>query len=236
MMKVKDVNEYLKIHSDEKTLKVLYTPNKNYEVLGVKMMDIRALAKTIGKDSKLAMELYKTNIYEAMMLSPMIIKKEDISKEIFSDWVKKANSSNIVSQGLSEILLDVSGYQDLLKLWIKEEDDDLIYGGFVLMSVYFRKESLANIDKGLGFEALNLVKEKINEVNMEIANAMNNTVVMAGLYVPDLVEKAIEVAKEIGFIMPLKKKNQCNIQSALDYIIRYSGDPKFSRVKKIIKE
>lgn len=235
-MKVKDVNEYLKIHSDEKTLKVLYTPNKNYEVLGVKMMDIRALAKTIGKDSKLAMELYKTNIYEAMMLSPMIIKKEDISKEIFSDWVKKANSSNIVSQGLSEILLDVSGYQDLLKLWIKEEDDDLIYGGFVLMSVYFRKESLANIDKGLGFEALNLVKEKINEVNMEIANAMNNTVVMAGLYVPDLVEKAIEVAKEIGFIMPLKKKNQCNIQSALDYIIRYSGDPKFSRVKKIIKE
>ena len=236
MMRVKDVIEYLKMHSDEKTRNVLYIPNKNYEVLGVKMRDIRVLAKTIGKDSKLAMELYKTNIYEAMMLSPMIIEKEDVSKEIFSDWVKKANSSNIINQGLSEILLDVPSYQDLLKLWIKEEDEDLIYGGFALMSVYFRKESLENIDNGLGLEALNLVKEKINEVNMEIANAMNNTVVMAGLYVPDLVEKAIEVAKEIGFIMPLKKKNQCNIQSALDYIIRYSGDPKFSRVKKIIKE
>jgi hypothetical protein len=57
---------------------------------------------------------------------------------------------------------------------------------------------------------------------------------MSGLFVPGLVEKAIEVAKEIGYIMPLKKKNQCNIQSALTYILRYSGDPKFSRVKKII--
>ena len=233
MMNLKDVAEYLKTHSDEKTRKILTLPNKNYDVLGVKMKDIRALAKVTGKDTPLAIELYNTNIFEAMMLSPMIIKKEDISKELFTDWVKKASSSNIINQGLSEILIDVPGYQDLLKLWIHETDEDLQYGGFALMSVYFRKESLEKINNNLGIETLNLIKEKINEVNMEIANAMNNTVVMAGLFVPDLVDKAIEVAKEIGYIMPLKKKNQCNIQSALDYIVRYSGDPKFSRVKKV---
>jgi len=205
MMNLKDVAGYLKNHSDVKTRKILTPLNKSYDVLGVKMKDIRALARIIGKDSQLAIELYNTNIFEAMMLCPMIVRKEDVDKELFTEWVKKASSSNIINQGLSEILIDVTGYHELLKLWIHEEDEDLLYGGFALMTVYFRKEALSKIDVNLGLETLNLIKDKINDVNMEIANAMNNTVVMAGLFVPDLVEKAIEVAKEIGYIMPIKK-------------------------------
>jgi len=92
---------------------------------------------------------------------------------------------------------------------------------------------LNQIDILLGNEILERIKLTIASEPLTIQNAMNNAVVMAGLDVRLLVEKATEVALHIGHVMPLVALHQCNIQSAYDYIIRYQDNPTYSRVARI---
>jgi hypothetical protein len=89
------------------------------------------------------------------------------------------------------------------------------------------------MDTLLGKHILETIKAQLSEESLPIQNAMNNAVVMAGLHVPDLVDLAIEVAIHIGYVLPRVRKNQCNIQSAHEYIIRYSNQPNYSRVAKL---
>jgi 3-methyladenine DNA glycosylase AlkD len=206
---------------------------KSFSVIGVKMSDIRRLAKKIGTNHSLAIELYKTNIYDAMMLSTLIASNTLVTDKLLKEWAKLANSSNIVSQGLAGLMLQTDNYGLLLKEWCYDPDEDIRYAGFTLLSTYFRMEDLEDIDIQFSLNVLNRIEETIEKEPLTIQNSMNNAVVMAGLHIPTLVEKATEVAEQIGYIMPLVAKNSCNIQSAVDYLVRYKENPKYSRVAKL---
>jgi 3-methyladenine DNA glycosylase AlkD len=56
--------------------------------LGIYHADLNALAKEIGKDSELAIQLFETEIYEARILSGKIFKPKDLTKELAEKWVK----------------------------------------------------------------------------------------------------------------------------------------------------
>ncbi|MCD6494231.1 MAG: DNA alkylation repair protein [Archaeoglobaceae archaeon] len=78
----------------EEILKILdtYWKDKNVEgmkrygitssskILRVPKTKLRELAKKIGKNHELALELWKTNIYEVRILASMIVEPEKIMK------------------------------------------------------------------------------------------------------------------------------------------------------------
>jgi 3-methyladenine DNA glycosylase AlkD len=68
---------------------------------GVKVPLIRQLAKTIGKNHELALELWKTGGHEARLLATMIDKKEMITETQFDAWVNDFNSWDICDQSCS---------------------------------------------------------------------------------------------------------------------------------------
>jgi hypothetical protein len=118
-------------------------------------------------------------------------------------------------------------------MWLNHENIHLRYAGYATLSAYFRLYPLEKMNYLLGFDSLMMIKNTILNEPLTVQNAMNNAVVMAGLHVPQLVNLAKEVADHIGYILPLKAKNSCNIQSASDYLKRYINQPKFSRVARL---
>ncbi len=232
-MDIKYIIEQLNLKKDERINKIYSKDNPSLEIIGVKMKDIRALAKGIGINHGLAIKLNDQEIYETMMLSTLIADHHQITNSLITSWVKRAHQSPIIDQGLSHFFLKVKSYDELLKTWCLSNDDDLRYAGFSLLSTYFRLEALTHIKTDFGIDMLSKIEDTIVKQPPRIQNVMNNAVVMAGLHVPDLVDKAYETAKKIGYILPLKAKNSCNIQSALDYLDRYITQPKYSRVAKI---
>jgi len=68
---------------------------------GVKVPLIRQLAKLIGKNHELALELWNTGNHEARLLATMIEKKEMISETQFDAWVNDFNSWDICDQSCS---------------------------------------------------------------------------------------------------------------------------------------
>jgi 3-methyladenine DNA glycosylase AlkD len=57
-------------------------------VLGVSVADIRAIAKQIGRNHSLALALWKTNIYEARMLTAFISEPARVTPALMDRWAR----------------------------------------------------------------------------------------------------------------------------------------------------
>ncbi len=86
------------LSTPEHFAKLSYFGIKDDKALGVKIPLIRQLAKRIGKNHELALELWKTEIHEARLLATMIEKPEMVSENQFDSWVQDFNSWDICDQ------------------------------------------------------------------------------------------------------------------------------------------
>jgi 3-methyladenine DNA glycosylase AlkD len=66
--------------------------------LGVSVPDIRNMARKLGKDHQLAIELWKTGIQEARILAAMIEEPKKLSEKQMENWVKDINSWDVCDQ------------------------------------------------------------------------------------------------------------------------------------------
>ena len=66
--------------------------------LGVSVPDMRKIAKEVGKDHRLALQLWKTGIAEARIVAAMVDEPEKVTEEQMEDWVKDINSWDICDQ------------------------------------------------------------------------------------------------------------------------------------------
>jgi 3-methyladenine DNA glycosylase AlkD len=66
--------------------------------LGVSVPDMRRIAKEIGKDHRLAFELWRTGIPEARIVAAMIDDHERLTEDQMEDWVKDINSWDVCDQ------------------------------------------------------------------------------------------------------------------------------------------
>ena len=66
--------------------------------LGVKVPQMRKIAKEIGKDHKLALELWETGITEAMILASMVDVPDEVTEEQMEAWVLDFDSWDVCDQ------------------------------------------------------------------------------------------------------------------------------------------
>ncbi|HPG42711.1 MAG TPA: DNA alkylation repair protein [Acholeplasmataceae bacterium] len=234
-MKLNDIKDFLNLHRQDKVEKI-YSIYQFQQRYGVKVTDLRTLAKTIGYDQYLASELLTIDSYETIFLSVLIKDPSSWQVDDFKLYAKKARSSSVVDQALADVILTSPGGLSCLKDFFQSDDPDLKYAFYATFQGYLRKTPLDILDTSFGAIVLDHIKIHIQDESASIQNAMNNVVVMAGLHVPDLVEKAYDVAHHIGYVLPVRAKNSCNIQSAVDYLDRYIVNPKYSRVAKLKQE
>ena len=55
--------------------------------LGLYQKDLNDLAKEIGKNSDVALDLIHSEIYEARLLAAKLFRHQDLTKEMMDEWV-----------------------------------------------------------------------------------------------------------------------------------------------------
>ena len=100
-MEKHEILNYFLTKSNLKVKKHLSQRGGTYKIMGVSMGNIRDLAKKIGQDVSLATTLYETHLFEAMMLSTMIMPPSLVNLSLLTLWAKQAESSQIIDQGLT---------------------------------------------------------------------------------------------------------------------------------------
>lgn len=102
--------------------------------LGVRMADLKVLAKSLGRDQALAEALWDTGVYEARLLTSMVADPKAVTPELADRW--RADFDNwAVCDTLCFNLLDRTSFAfDLVDRWTALNDEFGRRAGFALLA------------------------------------------------------------------------------------------------------
>jgi 3-methyladenine DNA glycosylase AlkD len=163
--------------------------------LGVSIPDIRGLAKKLGKDHSFALELWRTQVPEAMILASMVADPESLTEEQMEDWVKDLNSWDVCDQLCMNLFEKAPLALKKIVDWSKREEEYVKRASFALIAC------LAWHDKKTDDEVFIMLLETIRNCATDERNYVKKAVNWAlrniGKRNSYLNEVAINFAKEI---------------------------------------
>ena len=106
------------------------------QALGVKLPEIRKLAKVIKKDHELALALWDTQIHEARLLASMIADPKQVTFELMDSWTSDFYSWDICDQVCGNLFDRTPFAIDKAVEYSSHEQEFVKRAGFVLMAEY----------------------------------------------------------------------------------------------------
>ena len=106
----------------------------NKKALGVKIPEVRKLAKIIKKDHELALQLWNTGIHEARILAALVADPQQVTPQLIDSWTKDFTSWDLCDQACGN-LFDRTPYAIEKALAFSSHEEVFIKrAGFVLMA------------------------------------------------------------------------------------------------------
>jgi 3-methyladenine DNA glycosylase AlkD len=163
--------------------------------IGMTVPQIRTLAKKIGKNHALALQLWKTNIHEAQHIAAMIADPDEVTEKLMEQWLRDFNSWDIVDGCCSGLFRKTPlAYTKAIE-WSKREKEFEKRAGFTMMAMLAVHDKKAEDKKFEQFFPF-LIKESSDERNF-VKKAVNWALRQIGKRNERLCKKTIKVAKEI---------------------------------------
>lgn len=143
----------------------------NSKALGVKVPEIRKLAKIIKKDHQLAEELWQSGIHEARLLATMIADPRQVTPAQMDSWVNDFASWDVCDQACGNLFDRTPFAIDKAFEYSQSETEFVKRAGFVLMAEFAVHDKKATDDQFLPFFAViereawdnrNFVKKAVN--------------------------------------------------------------------------
>ncbi|MEM4347264.1 MAG: DNA alkylation repair protein [Candidatus Altiarchaeota archaeon] len=162
---------------------------------GVSIPNLRKIAKEIGKDHKLAQQLWKLNIRETRILASMIDDPVLVTEKQMEKWVKEFDYWEICDQ-ICQNLFTYSkfAYQKAIE-WSERDEEFVKRAGFALMAWLAFKDKKAKDEQ---FEVFfPIIKRESTDDRILVKKAVNWALRQIGKRNIALNTKAIETAKEI---------------------------------------
>jgi len=163
--------------------------------LGISIPELRKMAKEIGKNHDLALELWKTGIAEARILAGMIGDPQKLTEEQMEDWVKDINSWDVCDQVCMNLFDKSPLAWEKIYDWSEREEEFVKRTAFSLIACVAWHDKKAEDQKFI--ELLPLIKrEAIDERNF-VKKAVNWALRHIGKRNKVLNKATIDTAGEI---------------------------------------
>jgi len=163
--------------------------------LGISIPELRNLAKKIGKDHKLALQLWSSEIHEARLLAGFVDESEKITEKQMESWAKDFDSWDICDQVCSNLFDKIPGISKKSVEWSARKEEFVKRAGFTLMAclaVHNKKAGNKSFEKFLPI----IKRESTDERNF-VRKAVNWALRQIGKRNLKLNKSAIKTAKEI---------------------------------------
>ena len=165
------------------------------KAFGVSVPALRKLARSIGKDHRLAQDLWDTGLHEARELATMIAEPMQVTEESMERWVKDIDSWDICDHCCGNLWDKTPFAYRKAREWSRRPEEFVKRASFSLMA------SLAVHDKAASDDAFTkflpvIKRESIDERNF-VKKAVNWALRQIGKRNRNLNRQAIEIAREI---------------------------------------
>lgn len=171
-MDLKTIIQILKRHANPKNAADMARFGINSKnTLGISIPILRSLAKKIGKDHRLAGQLWRTKIHEARLLAGFIDDPKLITVKQMESWAGDFDSWDICDQVCSNLFDKTPYAYRKAKQWAKDKREFVRRAGFVMMACLAVHDKKAPDKKLLQFFPLiekysaderNFVKKAVN--------------------------------------------------------------------------
>lgn len=164
--------------------------------LGVSIPELRALAKEIGVDHRLALDLWGTGIHEARLLAGFIDDPVLVTEAQMEKWAVEFESWDICDQVCSNLFDRTPFAVKKAREWSKREEEFVKRAGFVLMAALAVHDKEA--DDKLFISFLKLIERESTDDRNFVRKAVNWALRQIGKRNLQLNKAAIGTAKKIG--------------------------------------
>lgn len=168
---------------------------KSAAMLGVRIPDIRAIAKRIGKDHALALELWRVEVREARILASLVDESEKVTSRQMDSWAKDFDSWDICDQCCLNLFRKTPYVHDKISKWTGDRREFVKRAGFVLIATLAVHEK--DEDDKTFIDFLPIIKREANDDRVMVKKAVNWALRQIGKKNKNLHKHAIKTAKEI---------------------------------------
>lgn len=181
--------------------------------LGISVTTLRKLAKGIGKDHKLALELWESGIHEARILSALIDIPNEVSEKQTETWLKDLDSWDVCDQLMMNLFDKTEFAFNKALEWSRRKPEFEKRAGFALMATLaFHSKTLQNNQFDELFQCI--ISECTDERNF-VKKSVNWALRQIGKRNLDLNKKAVEICKIIMTKYPDSKPAKWIAKDAL---------------------
>jgi 3-methyladenine DNA glycosylase AlkD len=163
--------------------------------LCVSVPNMRKLAKEIGKDHELALDLWKTGIGEARILAAIVGDPDKLTEEQMEDWVKDINSWDVCDQVCMNLFEKNQLAWKKIVDWSQREEEFVKRTAFSLIACLAWHDKKASDERFI--ELLPLIKRGATDERNFVKKAVNWALRNIGKRNIKLNEAAINAAREI---------------------------------------
>ncbi|HTY12829.1 MAG TPA: DNA alkylation repair protein [Candidatus Omnitrophota bacterium] len=164
--------------------------------LGISIPILRSLAKKIGKDHKLAGELWKSGIHEARLLAGFIDDHKQVTATQMESWVKDFDSWDICDQVIMNLFDRTPYAYQKAKKWANDKREFVKRAGFAMMASLGVHDKVSPDARLLPFFKL-IEKHSADERNF-VRKAVNWALRQIGKKRPGLKKTAIDLARRLS--------------------------------------
>lgn len=167
----------------------------SHNSLGIYHRDLRIIAKEIGKNNDLALQLFDSGIYEARLLCSKIFNPKDLTSDLMEKWVVTFENWEICDSFCMGLFAKSQLAIDKIQNWTKRDAEFQKRAGFAIMAAYCMADKKA--DNAVFETFLPIIKREANDDRLYVRKAVNWALRSIGKRNSDLNVQAIQMAHEI---------------------------------------
>lgn len=180
--------------ADEKVRKQHIKNGARENLFGVKMGDIRTLAKKIKTDHQLALALWETGNIDARMLAILILNPKELSAGEIEQMVSLEDFAWAADWFYNYVVKEYADKEQFREKWMNANDKMLARAGWSLTSGRITRDP-----EGLNIPAiLDRIESEMPKVAPETQWTMNTALAQIGIKHPAYRERALAIGEKLG--------------------------------------
>lgn len=193
-MTVKEILSQLEALGNDKTRAHNTKFGAGDNQFGVKLGDIRALAKKLKTNHELAMALWDTGNADAQLLATLLMKPKDLSAKDMDRMVRSVAFSQVADWFNGYVVKEHPDKETFRQKWMATDDRWAARAGWSLTA-----ERVAKSPDGIDVKALlDRIESEMGKADPAVQWTMNTTLATIGIHFPALRKRAIGIGEKLG--------------------------------------
>lgn len=202
---------------------------------GVKVGDLKVIAKQIKGNHELACELYETGNSDAMYLAGLVADGAKMNKKQLDHWAKTAPWHMIAEYTVTWVAVESPYGREMAMKWIKSKNESIASTGWTTYSGVVATTPDDDLDLAEIVQLLQKIEMEIDKATDRVRYVMNGFVISVGGYVKPLSDAAKATAGKLGKVEVDMGDTACKVPVATDYIEKMHQTGKAFKKRKTMK-